>query len=122
VFLIRTALKEAGIDAEIDVAKDGEQAIRYFDELDRDDREPCPALVILDINLPRRHGGEVLQHMRSSRKCAGAPVLAVSTSDSTRDRDEMSRLGANGYFKKPSDYSAFMQLGAVIKHLLEPRQ
>ena len=100
------------------MARDGEQAIRYFDNADGDHSAACPALVILDINLPRKRGGEVLQYLRSSARCCQAQVLMISTSDSTRDRDEMKRLGANGYFTKPSDYAEFMKLGDIVKGLL----
>jgi CheY-like chemotaxis protein len=117
VYLIRTALESAGIRARVHLARDGEQAMRYFDQLDGSAERPCPALVILDINLPKRHGGEVLQYMKG-HKCAGSLVLVVSTSDSARDREEMARLGATGYFHKPSEYGEFMKLGGLVRELL----
>jgi DNA-binding response OmpR family regulator len=118
VFLIRAAIKAASINAALDVVKDGEQAIRFFDAADYDDSVPRPTLVILDINLPRKQGDEVLQRMRRSRSCRNAIVLAVSTSGSAGDRENMMRLGANGYFQKPSEYTDFLKLGDLIKELL----
>ncbi len=118
VYLIRAAIQAANIHAEIEVVKDGEQATRFFDDADRDGTVPCPSLVILDINLPRKQGGEVLQHMRQSLKCRNALVLVVSTSNSAGDRENMMKLGANGYFHKPSEYASFMKLGWIIKELL----
>jgi CheY-like chemotaxis protein len=118
VFLIREAIQAAKIEADLHVVKDGEQAVRFFDRADHDDAAPCPVLVILDINLPRKHGGEVLQHMRKSPKCGGGLVIAISTSDSARDRQEMATLGANGYFRKPSSYVEFMKLGDIVVELL----
>jgi DNA-binding response OmpR family regulator len=56
--------------------------------------------------------------MRRSRRCANALVIAVSTSDSARDREQMTELGVNGYFRKPSEYAAFMKLGDLVKGLL----
>jgi two-component system, chemotaxis family, response regulator Rcp1 len=122
VFLIRRAIEAANVYADLRVVHDGEQAIRFFDEVDGDAGIPCPALVILDINLPRKPGGEVLQHMRQTRRCRSAIVLVVSTSDSARDREEMKKLGANGYFRKPSEYADFMKLGSVIQALLNASQ
>jgi DNA-binding response OmpR family regulator len=119
VFLVREALEAARLHATVHVVKDGEQAIRFFDEADVHEAAPCPDLVILDINLPRKHGGEVLRHMRKSRRCANALVIAVSTSDSARDREDMARLGANSYFHKPSEYAAFMKLGDIVKAVLK---
>ena len=126
VFLIREALRTRGISAELQVVKDGEQATRFFDEADKDETSPCPELMILDINLPRMNGGQVLEHMRQSRRCGQACVIVVSTSDSPQDREEMHRLGANGYFRKPSDYDEFLKLGDLVRDLFggaaEPEQ
>ena len=65
----------------------------------------CPALVILDINLPKKHGGQVLQQMRAiaplrQRAGSGGDLVGFRASD----RETMAKLGANGYFRKPSDY------------------
>lgn len=118
VFLIRTAIQTADIPAHLHVVRDGEQALKFFEEADQDAERPCPSLVILDINLPKKQGGEVLEQMRKSGRCCKALVIAVSTSDSPADRLNMLRLGANGYFHKPSEYKDFMKLGDVIKGLL----
>ena len=118
VFLIREAIMAKKLPMSLHVVRDGEQAMRYFDEADGDVSMPCPSLVILDINLPRKQGSEVLKHMRQSRRCANALVIAVSTSDSGRDREQMTELGVNGYFRKPSEYAAFMKLGDVMQALL----
>src|SRR5580692_1150724 len=56
VYLIRSAIEAARIQADLHVVKDGELAIRFIDETDTDNRVPCPDLVILDLNLPRMHG------------------------------------------------------------------
>jgi two-component system, chemotaxis family, response regulator Rcp1 len=121
VYLIKEAIGETGLNFSVHVAKDGEQAIRYFDGVDTDPDRRCPALVLLDINLPKKHGGDVLKHMRQSRRCAKALIIAVSTSDSPRDRQMMTELGANGYFHKPSGYEEFMKLGDLIKSALRQR-
>lgn len=121
VFLIREAIDGAKLDAEIHVVYDGEQATRYCADVAIDDSLPPPALVILDINLPKRQGGEVLEEMRRSPRCKDALVLVVTSSDSDADRAEMARRGANGYFRKPSDFEAYMKLGAIVKEMLENR-
>lgn len=118
IFLIQEAILGTQLPLTLHMAKDGEEAIRFFEQTDNSSDLSCPALVILDINLPKKQGGEVLKHMRQSRKCADALVLVVSTSDSARDREQMTKLGANGYFRKPSEYDEFMKLGDVVKGLL----
>jgi two-component system, chemotaxis family, response regulator Rcp1 len=119
VFLISEAIHAANPNVALEVVNDGEKAIRFFEKIDNDDTLACPALVILDINLPKKHGGLVLQKMRKTRRCANALVLVVTSSDSARDRETMARLGANGYFRKPSDYEHFMKLGDLVKELLD---
>ena len=118
VYLIRTAITEANIHADVQVVRDGEQAIRFIDEVEGELELPCPALVVLDINLPRKQGGDVLKHLRQSRRGAHTLVIAISTSDSQHDRESMMGLGANGYFRKPSEYADFMKLGDMIKDVL----
>lgn len=118
VFLIEEAISAAKLSIPLQVVKDGDQAVRFFDRIDADPSLPCPALVILDINLPKKQGGEVLKHMRRSRRCGSAIVVTVSTSDSAADREQMKMLGAHEYFRKPSTFDEFMKLGDVIKTLL----
>ncbi len=119
VFLIREALLSAKVDATLEVIADGEQALRYIERVERDDSARCPALITLDINLPRRSGGEVLQRLRQSTKFAAATVLVVTSSDSVADREAMANFGISGYFRKPSQYDEFMKLGDLVKNLLE---
>ena len=118
VFLIREAIEAAEVEADLEIVQDGERALRFFDHVDGDHSVPCPVLAIIDINLPRRHGGEVIQEMRKSRRCANTLVLVVTSSDSAKDRDSMAKLGVNGYFCKPSKYDDFMKLGEIVKILV----
>ncbi len=116
--LIQRALKSAGVDAQTYVADDGEKAVRFVEQADADATAPCPDLVLLDINMPRYKGGDILRRLRASARCKNALVLVVTSSNSARDREEMDALGANGYFRKPSDFSEFMTLGPIVRDLL----
>lgn len=118
VYLIRRAIEAANLSAGLEVIRDGEQAIRFLDEVDND-AKPCPDLIILDINLPRKPGADVLQHMRQTKKCSKTLVVVVSTSEAPKDLDAMMKLGASCYFHKPSAYADFMKLGDIVKELLE---
>jgi DNA-binding response OmpR family regulator len=81
---------------------------------------PCPDLVLLDMNLPKKSGNEVLQYLRATERCRYAAVLIVSSSDTPRDRASVETFTVAGYFKKPSNYAEFMKLGSVVRDLLEP--
>lgn len=117
VFLVQEALEETKLPLVCYVVKNGEEAVRFLDDLTENSSKACPGLVILDINLPKKGGGEVLKHMRRNSRCARALVIAISTSDSVHDRSQMMNLGANAYFHKPSDYDEFMKLGEIVKSL-----
>lgn len=118
MFLIEESIISAQLPVAVHVVRNGEQAIRFLDQADHVPSAPCPVLVILDINLPRRSGYEVLKRMRRSVKCGKAHVIAVSSSDSESDRQRMAELGTDSYFRKPSDYADFMKLGDIVKRLL----
>ena len=119
VYLIREALQSAHVNAHLHIVRDGYAATAIFDSADADPNASCPAVVLLDLNLPRKSGAEVLRHLRASRRCRGAKVIIVSSSDAPRDRASVEGLDAAGYFKKPSDYDEFMKLGSLVKALLE---
>ena len=118
VFLIREALEKVGLGGHIDVAEDGEAALWLIAQAEADAFAPCPDLVILDINLPKRRGADILRQIRAGVRCASTRVVVVTSSNSARDREEMRRLGADEYFRKPSEYAEFMKLGPLIRTLL----
>ena len=113
VFLIREALESAGVGAGIDVVHDGQAAMRFLDE------GPRPALVMLDLNLPKYSGGEILRHIRTNLRTKDLTVLVVTSSALSQDREVLTELGFEGYFQKPSDYAEFLKLGLLVKRLLE---
>lgn len=119
MYLIREALAGTGMRLSVHLAYDGEQAIQFLEQMDTSSDAPCPELVVLDINLPKLEGGEVLRYIRQLPKCGGTRVLVVSTSDSIEDRERMMSLGANGYFRKPSEYDKFMRLSGVVLTMLD---
>ena len=115
---MREAITTLGSDVELRVIEDGEQATRLIEAIDANESEACPLLFLLDLNLPRTSGLEVLARLRQSRRCASVPVLIMTSSDAERDRSESAALGATAYFRKPSGYEAFLKVGAVIQGLL----
>jgi DNA-binding response OmpR family regulator len=119
VFLVREAISAHKLNIELHLMEDGEQAIRFIAEIDDNPRARCPQLFLLDLNLPKRSGFEVLAHIRRSKRCASSPVLIITSSDAQNDRALSAALGATGYFRKPSGYDAYLRLGEVIQQLLD---
>ena len=118
LFLIREAVASAKVDADLHVVHDGEQAVQIFEQLEHNTGLPCPDLVLIDLNLPKKDGAEVLRCLRNTNACKSALVLIVTSSDSASDRESVSALGLSGYFRKPSAYAEFMQLGPIVRDLL----
>jgi chemotaxis family two-component system response regulator Rcp1 len=117
VLLIQQALQEHHIDHELHLARDGAEGLAYVAEMGKAGRFPCPNVMLLDLNLPKVSGSEVLTEFRRHPECRNTPVVVISSSDAQRDRLRTSELGIASYFKKPSDFDAFMELGALVKNV-----
>lgn len=104
VVLIRRALRKGGVDAPIEVAWDGDEAIEYFSGTGKYQdtlRYPLPTVVLLDIRLPKRNGLEVLAWLKSHAELALLPVVMFTNSAEDVDIRQAYKLGANSYLKKP---------------------
>ncbi len=117
VYLVRASLKEHGIGHDLRVVKDGEEAIDFIKAADS--RGSVPGLVLLDLNLPKKTGQEILEHLRDTPRWAEVPVIIMSSSDSPTDRAKAARLGIRAYFRKPSRLDEFMRLGGIVKKVLQ---
>jgi CheY-like chemotaxis protein len=118
VFFVREALRCGGIENDLFVASDGETAIEFIERAETRRDSPCPQVILLDLNLPRRSGAEVLARISQSSRLAQVPVVIVTSSDAASDRAETARLGARRYFVKPRDLDEYLKLGTVVKDVL----
>lgn len=118
VFLVQEALNRWSIKFDLIMVPDGERALQYLDALDKDPSQPFPALAILDLNLPRASGEQVLRRIRQSPRFGSMPVIVLTSSEAPRDRASASALGASIYFPKSNDLDEFLVLGGVIQKLL----
>jgi two-component system, chemotaxis family, response regulator Rcp1 len=117
VLLVCEALAAHHLSYKLHVAADGEEAVDFIARMGLPGEAPCPDIFLLDLNLPRVDGYEVLRQFRRHPECAATPVVVVSSSDSLRDRQQVSALGVARYFRKPTNFDAFMQLGAIVREL-----
>jgi two-component system response regulator len=110
VELTKRALRKSSIDTRLDVAEDGAEALDYlFCRGQFEDRDPnlLPAMVLLDINLPKIGGLEVLQHIRKHPKTKHVMVIVLTSSNEQADVTTAYSNGANSYIRKPVDFSEF---------------
>jgi two-component system, response regulator len=110
-------LKESGLRVQLQTADNGQEALLLLEETG-DEEFRCPALVLLDLNLPRISGLEVLRRLRSGERCRETPVIVVTSSSAEEDHLAAERLGANAYFEKPVDLASYRELAEVIRKVL----
>ena len=121
------ALKQYNIKNEIAVARDGAEALDYLfatGTYSNRDTTTMPAVVILDLKLPKVDGLEVLQRMRADERTKLVPVVILTSSKEERDMINGYKFGANSYVRKPVDFTQFVeaarQLGLYWLVINEP--
>jgi two-component system, chemotaxis family, response regulator Rcp1 len=122
VYLIEEALRRHQFAYLLKTADNGEDMLNMIAKLDQDPSQVCPDLFMVDLNLPRRPGDEILARIRQSSRCAGVPVIVITSSDSPQDRARARDLGASFYFRKPADLEKFMAIGGIVRGFLETQK
>lgn len=117
VLLVLEVIRLAGLPLEVRSVADGAAAIEAVLGDDPGGTTKYPELLILDLNLPKVDGFEVLERVRAHERSKQIPVLIVTSSDSAADRQRAAQLGAR-YFRKPPSYEAFLELAGVLKQIL----
>lgn len=115
--LILRSLRKVNLANQVDVARDGQQALDYlFREGEFAGRSgpEFPAVVLLDINLPRINGLEVLDRLRADSRTSLLPVVILTSSDEEQDLFKSYERGANSFVRKPLDFSEFAEAVASL--------
>ena len=115
IVLTLEALKEAKVSNGIEIVRDGEEALQYLRKEGQFKKAETPNLILLDINLPRLGGKEVLAEIKKDKDLMIIPVVMLTTSDSEKDILESYQHHANCYITKPADFEKFMQVVHTIK-------
>ena len=119
VFLVERAIEFCKLSVCLKVIEDGEAALKYVESVELDGNIPCPDAILLDLNLPRRSGREVLQGVRQAKRCREVPVIILTSSNSPEDRQQTAALGATRYFRKPTSYQEFLKIGDILGEVLK---
>jgi len=119
-FSFAVLLKKKGLPHELIVLHNGEEALQWLDAHSAGKNTGhSPDLILLDLNLPRVDGGQLLSHIRKSDSFSCTPVIVLTSSDSPRDREMAMERGADLYFRKPTDLKSFMELGRIVEETLD---
>jgi two-component system, response regulator len=115
VILLRRIFKKRGLDVTVAVASDGAEALQYLTGPVTEEQtlHELPALVLLDLDLPKVHGFEVLKRMRAHPRTKTLPVI-ILTSDRETDAATGYTLGANSFMRKPLDFEEFSRTLTAI--------
>jgi CheY-like chemotaxis protein len=113
VLLTRRALAATGIPHELHVAQDGEQGLNALLS-PASDRSKPPDLILLDLNMPRKDGFEVLKELRAQPAIGQIPVVVLTSSTHRADVDRCYALHANSYLAKPVEYDELKDLMQTV--------
>jgi CheY-like chemotaxis protein len=116
VLLVREALREADLQFELLHISDGEEAVRYV--RNREPRLHIPVLVLLDLNLPKCDGWEILDELRAAPDFARTPVVILSSSGAPADVSRALKFERLIYIRKPPSLDEFLSLGWRIREFL----
>jgi len=117
LFVIREVLHGCGLNFRVDVARNGQDALAYLEEVTCSGAV-CPVLVLLDLNVPKITGIELLRAIRTNACFGHLRVIVVTSSNADADRTAAERLGADGYFHKPQDLYAYQELAELIRSVM----
>ena len=110
VRLTQEAFKEGNMNIKLDVVMDGVEAIKYLRKEVPYNQATMPDLILLDLNLPKKDGREVLQEIKTDDKLKRTPVMVLTTSNAQQDILKSYNLHVNCYVNKPVDFDKFFDI------------
>ena len=114
VRLTKEALRDAKVLNEIFIAKDGVEALEFLHRKGKFSKMPLPDLILLDLNLPRKDGRQVLAEIKEDAILKHIPVVVLTTSKADEDIIKTYNLHANAYITKPVDLNRFAEIIHVL--------
>lgn len=118
ICLLRLALKDAGLDVELTVLHDGAEALAFVKRQGKYANAARPDLVVLDFNLPKNSGSEVLAALRSSEHMRNVPAVVMTSIASPHDLARAQVLGIECQLVKPLDFKEFLRIGIVLRDIV----
>ncbi len=114
IVLTKNAFKTLTIQSNLNVCRNGEEGLNYLFKVGEYSEATTPDLVLLDLNMPKTNGLEVLEKIKKDSKLSMVPVIVLTTSSAEQDILKSYQFHANSYIKKPIDFMEFID---VIKEI-----
>jgi CheY-like chemotaxis protein len=118
IYLFRQALQLAGLTVELTVIQDGKEALAFAHSDPKQGVIGVPDLLVLDLNLPKVGGCQVLEAVRRNPDLAHLAVAIVTSSEASQDYERCAVLGVSRYIVKPLELEDFLRIGEIVKKLL----
>lgn len=114
--IIKDAFEENNFANFLSFFEDGEKVIARFEKESQEIGFRYPSLLILDLNMPKVNGLELLIHLKSNKKTKKIPIVILSTSKSSQDKEKMMKLGADDFITKPFSFDSMIE---ITRNLIE---
>ena len=115
ILTISKAWKIAGIKNKLHVVKNGEEALQFLFRKEKHENVPMVCLILLDLNMPKMNGFEILKTIRENDGLKNIPIIILTSSSRDKDIKRAYQLGCNSYIMKPSKYKSFVEIISMIK-------
>lgn len=114
-YLIQTAFEEKGYSDKIEFVQDGVELLNYLEEVDRAEQQEFPGFILLDLNMPKKDGRQVLKEIKQHPKFKKIPVIVFTTTKNEAEIKRCYELGANTYIVKPTSYNSLLSVVQSIR-------
>lgn len=114
--IIKDAFEENNFANFLSFFEDGEKVIARFEKESQEIGFRYPSLLILDLNMPKVNGLELLIHLKNNKKTKKIPIVILSTSKSSQDKEKMMKLGADDFITKPFSFDSMIE---ITRNLIE---
>lgn len=112
-FLLQAAFTENGFKERLEFVENGMEVLEYLQKLET---RPYPRFILLDLNMPKKNGREVLKELKEEQSYCHIPVIIFSTTCNEQEIKRCEELGANGYFTKPNNFEKLLQAVSTLRN------
>ncbi|RYE16207.1 MAG: response regulator [Sphingobacteriales bacterium] len=114
-FLLQAAFEENGFEDKLHFVENGVEVLEYLYLLEKDDKTPLPKFILLDLNMPKKDGREVLKELKQHPKLKKIPVVIFSTTNNEQEMHRCYESGANSYITKPNSFENLLKTVAALR-------